>query len=149
MNTADGSPNRRAMVSSSWVGLRTAPSTWSTRTRISLMLVVSSVCDQSWGRPRSDELLRGKEPDQRLGAAAALVCHDLAGGARRTGLGALDPGPRLLEADLAGVDPDVGELQGLQWLLLRGHVPLERRVARLTVLVGHRQHQRRGRADHL
>src|SRR4029078_11661098 len=98
MKTADGSPSRRAMVSSSWVGLRTAPSTWSTRTRISLMLVVSSVCDTSGGRLRSDELLRSQEPDQRLGAAAVVVGHDLAGGARRAGRRYLDTRAAALRA---------------------------------------------------
>ncbi len=37
IRTADGSPRRRAIVSSSRVGLVTLPSTWSTRTRTSLM----------------------------------------------------------------------------------------------------------------
>jgi hypothetical protein len=37
MNTADGSPRRRAKVSSSPVVLRTCPSTWSTSTRISVI----------------------------------------------------------------------------------------------------------------
>ncbi len=37
----------------------------------------------------------------------------------------------------------------LQRLLLRRHDPLERRVAGLAGLVGHRQHQRQRRADHL
>ena len=41
----------------------------------------------------SDELLGREELDQRLGARAVLVGDDLAGGARRAGLGALDRGP--------------------------------------------------------
>ncbi len=41
--TAEGSPMRRAIVSSSRAGLRTAPSAWSTRTRISAMIRCSCV----------------------------------------------------------------------------------------------------------
>src|SRR3954447_4842556 len=124
MNTADGSPSRLAMVSSSYVGLRTAPSTWSTRTRISLMSL------QSFSLA-SDELLGGEELDQRSGARAVLVGDDLAGGARRTGLGVLHRRPRATEPDLAGVDAEVAQRHRLQRLLLRRHDALEGGVAGL------------------
>ena len=69
--------------------------------------------------------------------------------ARRALLGALHRASTRRPADLAGVDADVGERPGLQRLLLRRHDPLEGGVAGLAGLVGHREHQRRGRADHL
>src|SRR6478609_5004738 len=138
MKTADGSPRRLAIARSSYVGLRTAPSTWSMRTRTSDM-----------GRRSSDELLRGEELGQRRGARAVLVRDDLAGHARRAGGGVLDRGPRGVEADLARVDPDVAERPGLERLLLRRHDALERRVARLAGLVGDRQHQRQRATDDL
>src|SRR6478735_1823546 len=103
MKTAEGSPRRLAIARSSYVGLRTAPSTLSMRTRTSDM-----------GRRSSDELLRGEELDQRRGARAVLVLDDLAGGARRAGGGLVDRGPRGVEADLAGVDTDVAERPGLE-----------------------------------
>src|SRR3954451_12860195 len=138
MKTAEGSPRRLAIARSSYVGLRTAPSTWSMRTRTSDM-----------GRRSSDELLRGEELDQRRGARSVLVLDDLAGGARRAGRGVLDRGPRGVQADLAGVDADVGERPRLERLLLRRHDALERRVAGLARLVGHRQHQGHRAADDL
>src|SRR4051812_22702566 len=107
MNTADGSPSRAAIVSSSRGGLRTAPSTWSTRTRTSDMVQRSS-----------DELLGGEELGERLGARAVLVLDDLAGGAGRAGRGLLDRAPRHRQADLVGVHPEVGQRPGLQRLLL-------------------------------
>src|SRR5688500_5264041 len=130
MNTAEGSPRRRAIVRSSLVVLRTAPSTWSTSTSTSLM---------SKPRASSDELLAREEVDQRLGATAGLVRDDLAGGARRTRLGRLDRGPRGREADLVSADSEVTEREGLDRLLLRGHDALEGRVASLTRLVSHRK----------
>ena len=50
----------------------------------------------------------------------------------------LDRGPRRAEPDLRGVDAEVGQRPGLHRLLLRRHDPLERRVAGLAGLVGHR-----------
>jgi hypothetical protein len=50
MNTADGSPSRRARVSISLVVLRTVPPTWSTRTRTSLMISSSALFQMAWGR---------------------------------------------------------------------------------------------------
>src|SRR4051795_7726327 len=131
MKTADGSPRRLAIARSSYVGLRTAPSTWSMRTRTSDM-----------GRGSSDELLRGEELDQRRGARAVLVLDDLAGGARRAGGRVLDGGPGRVEPDLARVDAQVAERPGLERLLLRGHDALERRVAGLAGLVGDREDDR-------
>src|SRR5512139_3962217 len=119
MNTADGSPRRRAIVRSSLVVLRTAPSTWSTRTRISLMSATG---------PSSDELLRSEELGQRCGARAVLVGDDLALRPRRPGGGVLHLRPRRGEADLRAVDAQVGQRPGLDRLLLGGHDPLERRV---------------------
>ena len=49
----------------------------------------------------------------------------------------------------AGVDAQVGQRPGLHRLLLRGHDPLEGRVAGLAGLVGHRQHQRQRALDDL
>src|SRR5680860_526061 len=142
MNTADGSPSRRAMVSSSWVVLRTAPSTWSTSTRTSAMCVISFVAC------RSDELAAGEEPGE-LRAAVPLVGDHLTGLAGRA-LGELgDLGPGRLQADLARVDPEVGHRPRLDRLLLGGHDPLERRVPRLVDLVGDADQGRQTGLDRL
>src|SRR6478609_4968509 len=137
MKTAEGSPSRFAMVRSSYVGFLTAPSTWSMTTRTS---------DISRS---SDELLRGEEVGERLGARAVLVLDDLAGGARRAGRGLDDLGPRGVRADLTGVDTQVAQRPGLEGLLLGRHDPLEGRVAGLAGLVGDREDQRHGAADDL
>src|SRR4051812_48324774 len=121
MKTADGSPSRRASVSSSAVVLRTVPSTWSTRTRTSVMDSLSRSL-------RSDELLAGQELDQLVGSRAVLVGHDGPGRARRPRLEAGDLGPGGIGTDLTGVDTEVGQRDLLDRLLLRGHDPLERRV---------------------
>src|ERR1035437_9390958 len=98
MKTADGSPRRRAIVSSSEVVLRTTPSRWSTRTRTSAMCVTpTSICSGDKrvavsGRVGSDELLGGQELC-KLGAALTLVGDDLALGARWTPGEGLDLGP--------------------------------------------------------
>src|SRR6478736_634870 len=142
MKTADGSPRRRAMVSSSEVVLRTSPSTWSTRTRTSAM---SSGFPSEECAGRSDELLRGQELGQ-LRAAVTLVGDDLALLARRALREGLDLGPGGVEADLGGVDPEVAQRPRLDRLLLGRHDPLERGVARLVDLVGDRhQGRERGR----
>src|SRR6478736_3604261 len=105
------------MVSSSFVVLRTVPSTWSTRTRISLM-------SQTPFRSGSDELLGGEELGQRGGAGAVLVGDDLAGRPRRTLGGLLDLRPGHRQPDLLRLDTQVGQRVGLQRLLLRRHDPL-------------------------
>src|SRR5262245_30558263 len=111
MKTADGSPRRAARVSISYVGFLTAPSAWSTTTRISLIAVLSLLpgC--------SDELLGGEEVGQRLGARALLVLDDLARLARRTRGGVLHLRPRHGQPHVAGVDPEVGQRQRLEGLL--------------------------------
>src|SRR6188472_800392 len=121
MKTAAGSPRRAARVSISYVGFLTAPSAWSTSTRISLM---------SSQLPASDELLGGEEVGERLRARALLVLDDLACFARRPGGGLRHLGPRHGEAHVAGIDPEVGQRQRLEGLLLGRHDPLERRVPR-------------------
>src|SRR3954470_21881743 len=147
MKTAAGSPSRRAIVSIPLVVLRTVPPTWSTRTRTSLMFS-TSVCGSDAGvRTESDELLRREEVDERLGAAAVLVGDDLALAARRALLGALDRGVRRVEPDFLGVHADVAERPRLDRLLLRGHDPLEGRVASLAGLVSDRGDQRQRALD--
>src|SRR3954470_5619220 len=133
MNTAAGSPSRRAIVSISFVVLRTVPPTWSTRTRTSLMF---STSESGIGAGGSDELLRRQEVNQRLGAAAVVVGDDLALAARRPLLGALHGGVRRVQPDVLGVDADVAQRPRLDRLLLRGHDPLEGGIARLAGLVG-------------
>src|SRR5699024_2618380 len=117
MKTADGSPRRRAIVSISAAGFFTSPFAWSTRTRTSAMSVLLRV----WSR-RSDELLGGEELGE-LGAAIALVGDDGALLARGALGRRLDRGPGIGEADLPGVDAEVGEAPLLDRLLLRGHDP--------------------------
>src|SRR5205809_443179 len=72
MNTADGSPRRAASVSISYVGFLTAPSAWSTSTRISLM---SSLLPTDG----SDELLGSEEVGVALDAHLVTLCLDLRG----------------------------------------------------------------------
>src|SRR6476469_1808148 len=126
MKTADGSPRRRAIVSISLVVLRTVPPTWSTRTRTSLM----GSLPQTLETAGSDELLRREEVDQRRGAAAVLVGHDLARAARGPLVRALDGRPGGRQPDLLGLDAEVAQRPGLDRLLLGRHDPLEGRVAR-------------------
>src|SRR3954453_648116 len=104
MKTAEGSPSRRAIVRSSYVGFLTAPSTWSMTTRTS---------DISRS---SDELLGSEELGQRRGARTVLVLGDLAGGARGAGRGLHDLGPRGTRPDLGRVDTQVAQRPGLERL---------------------------------
>src|SRR5450756_2682663 len=112
MKTADGSPRRRAIVSSSEVVLRTAPSMWSTRTRTSAMCVSpTSICSGAqtvrvlrlFG---SDELLCGQELG-KLRAAVTLIGDDLALRAGRALGEGLDCGPGPGQAHQLGVDAQV------------------------------------------
>src|ERR1035437_6499828 len=98
MKTTDGSPRRRAIVSSSRAVLRTTPSRCSTRTRTSAMCVSPNL-----GLVGSDELVRGQELG-KLGAALTLIGDDLA---LRTGraLGkGLDRGPGPGQSDAQSVN---------------------------------------------
>src|SRR5699024_4466414 len=115
--TADGSPRRAAAVSISAVVLRTFPSTWSTRTRTSAMVVTPSL----WSG--SDELAGGQELGEGL-AALALIGHDLTRSPRRTRLDALHRGPGSRQPDLTGIHSQVTQPPGLHRLLLGGHDPL-------------------------
>src|SRR5207237_7166771 len=86
--TADGSPSRRASVSSSVVTFLTAPPSWSTRTRTSAMPALS------------DEFLR-REVLGELDAAVALVLDDRAGLLRRARREVLDGRRRPGQAHLS------------------------------------------------
>src|SRR4051812_12455140 len=120
MNTAAGSPSRRARVSSSAVVLRTEPSTWSTSTSTCAIGVTPlPVRAESW---TSDQLRAGQVRDQPA-AAVARVGDDLAGLPRRAGGDLLDHRPGGGGADLVGGDVQVGQRPGLDRLLLRGHDP--------------------------
>src|ERR1035437_6146077 len=154
MKTADGSPRRRAIVSSSEVVLRTTPSRWSTRTRTSAMCVTpTSICS---GEQRvavsslvgSDELVRGQELC-KLGAAVTLIGDDLALGARRAPGEGLDLCPGSGQAYRAGVKTQVYQRPGLHGLLLGSHDAFEGRVARLVDLVGDRDQSRQCGGDGL
>lgn len=46
-----------------------------------------------------------------------LVLHDVTGGPRRAGVGGPDGGPRPREADLAGLQAEFGEVEGLERLI--------------------------------
>src|SRR3954470_11595115 len=139
--TAAGSPSCLAAVSSSKVAFLTVPSTESTRTRTS---AISRIPLSS--RPASDELLGGEEVGD-LGAAVPFVLHDLAGFARRGVLERLDRAPRVGQADLRGVEPEVGERLDVDRLALRGHDALEGRVPRVVDLLDHADHGRRAGLD--
>src|SRR5580692_7973920 len=146
--TTEGSPNRRARVSSSQVTFLTVSPSCSARTRISAMcsgpssLGLNAACVN----PGSDELLRGEELG-RLHAAVAFVLDDRAGLPGRP-LGEADHlGGRRSEADLAGLEADVRHAQGLDRLLLRRHDPLERRVAGLVDLLDHAHDRRQAGLD--
>src|SRR5581483_7101775 len=128
MNTAAGVPSSRALVSSSRVTFLTAPSAWSTSTRISAMTAT---------RPFLDELLRGEEVGE-LDPAAAFIGHDDALGARRRDGRVEHLRPGAGRADLGRLDRDRGGVQALHRLLLGGHDPLEGGVARLVDLLDHR-----------
>ncbi len=74
-----------------------------------------------------------------------LVLDDLARGARRAGRGVLDLGPGR-RRPTCRLDARSASVAGLHRLLLGRHDALERRVAGLAGLVGHRHHRRqRGR----
>ena len=49
------------------------------------------------------------------------------------------------DADLVGLDAEIGQRQRRHFLLLRGHDALEGRVARLVDLLGDRDHRRQRR----
>src|SRR5579872_4393973 len=113
----------RALVSSSRETGRGLPSATSASTQ----MVDSAMSDH----------LQLLEERHDLGEGLALVLDDLARGA---GLGLLDRGDLLARpalADAAGVDAEVGDLEGVDRLVLGGHDPLERRVAGLDHAGGH------------
>src|SRR4051794_30572915 len=117
MNTAEGSPSRRAKVSRSAVVLRTSPSTWSTSTRISVMKGCASPSESVWSRRRADsnELARGEELDELVGPGA-IVGHDLPGTAWRPLGERLDGRPGGRQPDLVGGQPKVGDRERLDRL---------------------------------
>ena len=143
MNTAAGSPRRRAIVSSSVVVLRTAPSRWSTSTRIwDIGASPGTSTAASGGSARSDELGAARNSTS-CGAAVALVGDDLPVLARRPG------GHRIARRSRPPTGPPrraemprSARVRVVHRLLLRRHDPLERRVARLVDVVGHADHSR-------
>src|SRR3954470_13485450 len=140
MTTAEGSPRARAAVSASRVVLRTPSPAGlsSTRTRTSAM-TVSPLPGSG-----SDDLLGGEEADELL-RAVPLVGHLHALALGRAAGEVDDLAGRVRQAHRAGVEPEAGSRQLLHRLLLAGHDPLERGVARLVdgVPGGHDRRQRR------
>jgi hypothetical protein len=142
MKTAEGSPRRRAMVSSSRSSCGGAVGVVDEDENFSHVGVSLS------GRRPGQMNLRAARNSASLvppSPSSVTICPGRAADAWRTRSTVVHAASR----PTGGVDAEVGQRPGLDRLLLGRHDPLERGVARLVDLVGHRDQRRQARLDRL